>query len=119
VSRPPERPPAPPLPGGPTDGEGERAHHPEHDALPPLVRPGPPVPPDSPAVLAALPVHVVVRDFPETLAVFRRFGVDVPRRGAAPVSAAVAGDAGPLLDALAQATAWRRIDPGGGGSAGR
>jgi hypothetical protein len=58
------------------------------------------------AELAATPVHVIVRDYPETLAVFRRFGVDVPRRGGDPVSAAL-DDAGPLLDALVDATAWR------------
>jgi len=61
----------------------------------------------SKAELGALPVHVVVRDYPETLAVFRRFGVDVPARGGGPVSGAVDGDAGPLLDALAAAIAWR------------
>lgn len=57
--------------------------------------------------LAALPVHAVVRDFPETLGVFLRFGVDLPGRGGGPVAAAVDGDAGPLLDALAAAAAWR------------
>jgi len=65
-----------------------------------------PTPPDQTA-LASMPVHVVVRDFPETLAVLRRLGVDVPRRGGVPVSRALDGDAGPLLDAIAEATAWR------------
>jgi hypothetical protein len=59
------------------------------------------------AELAALPVHVVARDYPETLAIFRRLGVDVPRRGGVSVSEAVDGDAGPLLDALLEAIRWR------------
>ncbi|MBX6365570.1 MAG: hypothetical protein IRZ00_17005 [Gemmatimonadetes bacterium] len=59
------------------------------------------------AELAALPVHVVARDYPESLAVFHRLGVDVPRRGGAPVAEALGGDAGPLLDALLEATRWR------------
>jgi hypothetical protein len=59
------------------------------------------------AVLAETPAHVVVRDYPETLATFRRFGVDLPRRGGVAVFAAVEGDAGELLDALAEAVAWR------------
>lgn len=57
--------------------------------------------------LAALPVHLIVRDYPETLAVFRRFGVDLPRLGGGPVAAAVEGDAGPLVEALAEVIAWR------------
>lgn len=63
--------------------------------------------PPGAAELAALPVHVVARDYPESLAVFRRVGVDVPRRGGVPISEAVRGDAGPLLDALLEATRWR------------
>lgn len=59
------------------------------------------------AVLAETPVHVVVRDYPETLATFRRFGVDLPRRGGGGVFQAVEGDAGALLGALAEAVAWR------------
>jgi hypothetical protein len=57
--------------------------------------------------LAALPVHLIVRDYPETLAVFRRFGVDLSRRGGEPVLESVAGDAGELVEALAVAIAWR------------
>ncbi|HEX7049489.1 MAG TPA: hypothetical protein VF188_04700 [Longimicrobiales bacterium] len=63
-----------------------------------------PAPPE--AVLAERPLHAVARDFPETLAVFRAHGVDVPRRGAAPIAAA-AEDAGPLLADLAAAMDWR------------
>ncbi|HEY8469733.1 MAG TPA: hypothetical protein VIL18_08825 [Longimicrobiales bacterium] len=61
--------------------------------------------------LAAMLVHVVVREFPETLEVFRRHGVDVAHHGATPVSGALEGaDAGPLLDALAAAIRWRVPD---------
>jgi hypothetical protein len=63
------------------------------------------------AELGAMLTHVVVRVFPETLEVFRRYGVSLVERGAVPVSAAVPGDAGPLLDALAEAIRWR--DAGG------
>ncbi|HLU25814.1 MAG TPA: hypothetical protein VKZ58_08925 [Longimicrobiales bacterium] len=63
-----------------------------------------------PPELAAMPVHAVVRDFPETLGVFLRFGVDLPGRGGGPVSAALDGDTGPLLDALLAATAWRESE---------
>lgn len=59
------------------------------------------------AELAAMLTHVVAREFPETLEVFRRAGVPLPARGGVPVSAAVDGDAGPLLDALADAIRWR------------
>lgn len=65
------------------------------------------VPPAAQPELAALPVHLIVRDYPETLAVFRRHGVDLPRQGGEPVLAAVEGDAGALLAALAEAIAWR------------
>ncbi len=57
--------------------------------------------------LATTPAHVVVRDYPETLAIFRRFGVDLPRRGGGPVAGVMEGDAGELLDALAAVTEWR------------
>lgn len=57
--------------------------------------------------LAILPTHLVVRDYPETLAVFRRHGVDLPRRGGDPVMELEDGDAGALLDALAEAIEWR------------
>lgn len=57
--------------------------------------------------LAAAPAHAVVRNYPETLAIFRRFGVDLLRRGGGPVTGVVDGDAGELLDALVEAIAWR------------
>ena len=59
------------------------------------------------AELGAMLTHVVVREFPETLEVFRRSGAALPERGAVPVSVAVDGDAGPLLDALTDAIRWR------------
>ncbi|HEX7088828.1 MAG TPA: hypothetical protein VF192_01760 [Longimicrobiales bacterium] len=62
--------------------------------------------------LAAMLVHVVVREFPETVEVFRGHGVDLARHGAVPVSGAAGdADAGPLLDALVAAIRWRV--PGG------
>lgn len=60
-----------------------------------------------PAEIAAAPVHAVIRDFPEALAVFRRFGVDVTARGGEAVAASLDGDAAPLLTALTDAIAWR------------
>lgn len=65
------------------------------------------VPPRPATELAGLPLHVVVRDFPETLGVLRRFDVDVPRRGGARLFEAVDGDAGALLDAVEEVIAWR------------
>ncbi len=57
--------------------------------------------------LAGLPLHVLVRDFPETLAVFRRFGLAVPERGGESFAAAAGADAAALYDALVRVTAWR------------
>lgn len=57
--------------------------------------------------LVGLPVHVVVRDFPETLGVFRAGGVDVAERGGDPVAEAAGEDVEALLDALTAAVAWR------------
>lgn len=59
------------------------------------------------AELAVAEVQFVVRNYPEALAVFRRFGVDLSHRGGGPVSAALDEDSGPLVDALTAATAWR------------
>jgi len=63
-------------------------------------------PPPGPAELAALPIHVVVRDYPETLAVLRDAGVDVPALGGSTLAEAVP-EPGPLLDAIRAVTAWR------------
>lgn len=63
-------------------------------------------PPRSRAELEAEYCHVVVRDYPETLAVFRGAGVDLAEGGAVVVREAVEGD--PLLDAIEERIAWRR-----------
>ncbi len=55
--------------------------------------------------LADLPLHVVVRDFPEALAVCRRAGIDVAARGGEPVVVAVGAGLAALYAALRQATA--------------
>jgi len=60
--------------------------------------------------LAVLPAHIVVRDFPETLALFREYGVDLPSTGEKPVEALLGGEAGELLDELAELVSWRRAD---------
>ena len=59
------------------------------------------------ALLAAMPLHVVVRDFPETLAVCRRLGIDLPRRGGESFAAAAGAESAALYDALRDVTAWR------------
>ena len=62
--------------------------------------------PDADA-LASEPLHVVVRDFPEALAVCRRVGIDVAARGAEPVVVAAGADMAALYTGLRRATAWR------------
>lgn len=59
--------------------------------------------------------HEVVRDFPETLRVFRAHGVALRRYGAEPVGQMPGASAG-LAEALAAAVAWRSADPGKDGS---
>lgn len=44
-----------------------------------------PIPPP-PASLEAIPLHVLVREYPETLAILLRHGIDPARRGAEPAS---------------------------------
>ena len=61
------------------------------------------------ATLAASPLHVVVRDFPETLAAFRRAGIDLPARGGETFAAATGGEAAAIYHALRHATAWRAL----------
>lgn len=67
-----------------------------------------------PQELARLTPHEIVRDFPETLSVFRAHDVSLRAAGARPVSrdpvAAKAGAAdsgGDLLRALVRACEWR------------
>ncbi len=57
--------------------------------------------------LALLPLHVIVRDFPETLAVFHRFGIDLPLRGSESLAAVTGAEAASIYDELRAATAWR------------
>lgn len=57
--------------------------------------------------LASTPCHVVIRDYPETLACFRSQGVDLVHLGGVRVADAVSGDPAPLLDALEALIAWR------------
>ncbi len=57
--------------------------------------------------LAATPLHVVVRDFPETLAVLRRARIDPAMRGGESLAAAGGSDADGLLDAIRRVSAWR------------
>lgn len=61
-----------------------------------------------PETLGRAPMHVVVRDFPETLAVFRAHGVPVDAAGGEPARAHGAEATGALLAELARVTAWRR-----------
>ncbi len=42
--------------------------------------------PPAPASLEAIPLQVLVREYPETLAILRRHGIDLARGGAEPVS---------------------------------
>ncbi len=56
--------------------------------------------------LTSTPLHVVVRDYPETLAVLRERGVDLGARGAGPLTDLDEGREA-LVRALLEATAWR------------
>lgn len=75
--------------------------------------------------LAALPVHVIVRDFPETLAVFARLGIEPPLHGGETLAAAAGAAAASVYEALNAATAWRatarpdRCDRAAAGAAAR
>lgn len=68
---------------------------------------GPPAPPLARAEAVSLPVHVIVRDYPETLAIFRRFGVALAERGGEAISTAATDDVEGLIDGLVAATGWR------------
>jgi len=57
--------------------------------------------------LAGLPLHVVVRDFPEALAVLRGFGLELPESGGESLAAGAGAQAAAVYEALCQATAWR------------
>lgn len=70
-----------------------------------------PSPPSSPGDLLDLSPHEVVRRYPESLAVFRRHGVDLFEAGARPLSELVGGwspDEGRrLVRELGRTLAWR------------
>ena len=57
------------------------------------------------AAFADLPLHVVVRDFPEALAICRRMGLDAAAHGGEPAVVVVGADMDALYAALRQATA--------------
>jgi len=66
------------------------------------------------AAATALPLHVLVRDFPETLGVLRNAGVAVPAAGGQPLGAGGApSPVHELIAAMATATAWRGAAPPG------
>lgn len=71
-------------------------------------RPGPPPAPDR---LPSLPVHVIVRRWPETLPVLRECLPSLEADGGRPLSDVV-GEAGPVLEALLETTRWREELPG-------
>jgi hypothetical protein len=58
------------------------------------------------AELLSRPLHVTVRDYPETLPALRRAGVSLSDRGATSLGAMIGGDSS-LVDDLVEAVAWR------------
>lgn len=62
---------------------------------------------------AGAPLHVVVRAYPETLAVFRDARIDVSTRGGEPLSV-LETDTEALLQRLRDATGWRPRRPAAG-----
>lgn len=58
------------------------------------------------ATLRSRPLHEIVRDWPETLAVLRRLDVE-PAAAARPLADAGSRDADAAVEALLTATAWR------------
>ena len=68
-------------------------------------------PPPDDAALREAPLHVVVRDWPETLVPLRRVGVDPAARGAEPLGRLP--DAEAAVAACLEATAWRAAGAAG------
>lgn len=64
-----------------------------------------PAPPPEPETLPSTPIHRVVAEWPETLAVLRDAGVETGPTGGAPLSRR--RDAGELAERILRATAWR------------
>jgi hypothetical protein len=60
--------------------------------------------------LTSAPLHVLVAEYPETLAVLRDLGVDLSLDGGDPIPA-LALDPEPVVWALLDATAWRDGGP--------
>lgn len=56
--------------------------------------------------LARTPLHVLVRDFPELLPLFRSEGLDLTESGAEPLGSVTASPAD-LLDRIEAALGWR------------
>jgi len=61
--------------------------------------------------LARAPLHVLVRDFPELLSLFRREGLDLTESGAEPLGSVTASPQD-LLDRVEAAVGWRERDGG-------
>ena len=59
------------------------------------------------AELLTSPLHVVARDFPETVAHFQAHGVSLRELGGETLQGFE--EAGPILDALEASTAWRPV----------
>lgn len=79
-----------------------------------------PLPPPEPGALEGLPLHVLVRDWPELLVVLRQGGVDLLAEGGVSLSERDRDAPRPPTRALQEATAWRHPrrsvgDPGGSG----
>lgn len=62
--------------------------------------------PPAPDRLTSLPLHVLVRDYPETLAVLRARGVSLTEHGGVPLSR-TGGDVATLQEEILRVTAWR------------
>lgn len=69
-------------------------------------------PPPTAAELLKRTPHELVRDFPETLAVFRRHDVDLSRLGARPLGEWKGDGADELAGPLRRALRWRAEEGG-------
>ena len=68
-------------------------------------------PPPDAAALREAPLHVVVRDWPETLVPLRRAGVDPAAGGAEPLGRLPEAEA--AVATCLEATAWRAAEAAG------
>lgn len=69
-------------------------------------------PPPTKAELLKRTPHELVRDFPETLRVFRRHSVDLAGLGARPLGGVEGGGVDELAEELAGALRWRAQEGG-------